>query len=205
VKHAVWDFLYRLGHRQFFPGEKWEVVPQEKNLIVALDDFEHPDYYARRISVSYGTLPENKEVHADWQARNRMGSGLAIATSHSYESIIGRHKAEFAQHPEYLNKPGGKKFCVSNPGLRQLVVNDALTRFDENPELSSISLDPSDGGKWDIPGSACRDAEVYKSISDRVITLANEVAEAINQKYPGKFVGAVFARTTLGWRHLLPS
>ena len=29
VEHAVWDFLYRLGYRQFFPGEHWEVVPTQ--------------------------------------------------------------------------------------------------------------------------------------------------------------------------------
>ena len=26
VEHAVWDLLYRLGHRQYFPGETWEIV-----------------------------------------------------------------------------------------------------------------------------------------------------------------------------------
>lgn len=28
VRHAVWDFLYRLGHRQFFPGNVWEIIPK---------------------------------------------------------------------------------------------------------------------------------------------------------------------------------
>ena len=26
VEHAVWDFLYRLGYRQFFPGAPWEAM-----------------------------------------------------------------------------------------------------------------------------------------------------------------------------------
>src|SRR5690606_2782185 len=29
----------------------------------------------------------------------------------------------------------------------------------------------------------------YKSVTDRVVTLANEVAQAVNKKYPGKYVG----------------
>src|SRR5262249_42723755 len=37
VAHAVWDLLYRLGHRQFFPGPTWEVVPRIKNLQIAVD------------------------------------------------------------------------------------------------------------------------------------------------------------------------
>lgn len=189
VQHAVWDLLHRLGYRQFFPGETWEVVPQEQNLSIAVDDFEHPDYYARRISFSYRSLPENREPYAQWQARNRMASGIWISTSHAYERIIARNKAEFDEHPEYLTRPGGKKFRVSEPGLRQLVVRDALAQFDANPDQQSISMDPSDGGGWDVPGIANRDAEVFKTITDRVVTLANDVAEAVNEKYPGKYVG----------------
>ena len=71
VSHAVWDLLYRLGYRQFFPGKNWEVVPQEKNLSIAVNDFEHPDYYARRIWFGYGSLPENKAPYALWCERNR--------------------------------------------------------------------------------------------------------------------------------------
>ena len=28
VRHAVWDFLHRLGYRPFFPGPTWEIVPK---------------------------------------------------------------------------------------------------------------------------------------------------------------------------------
>jgi hypothetical protein len=187
VEHAVWDVLYRLGYRQFFPGEKWEVVPNQKNLSIAVDAFEHPDYYARRIWFGYGSLPENKDSFERWQARNRATSGIALSTGHSYDGIIARHKAEFEKHPEYLTQPGGNKFCVSNPGLRQLVVNDALAQFEKNPELQSISLDPSDGGGWE--SDSCRDDTIYKSITDRVVSLANEVAASVNKKFPGKFIG----------------
>jgi hypothetical protein len=187
VEHAVWDLLYRLGYRQFFPGEKWEVVPQEKNLKIAVNDFQHPDYYARRIWFGYGSLPENKAPYEQWQARNRVASGIALSTGHSYDGIIARNKAEFEKHPEYLTKPGGNKFCVSNPGLRQLVINDALAQFEKSPAMHSISLDPSDGGGWE--SDSCRDAEVYNSVTDRVITLANEVAAAVEKKFPGKYIG----------------
>ena len=187
VEHAVWDFLYRLGYRQFFPGEKWEVVPGEKNLRLAVNAVERPDYYARSIWPGYGYLPENRPGYEIWNARNRATSGIVLNTGHAYDAIISRNKAEFEKHPEYLTKPGGNKFFVSNPGLRQLVIADALAQFAKNPQLQSVSLDPSDGGNWD--SDACPDAQVYKSVTDRVITLANEVAEAVNQKYPGKMIG----------------
>lgn len=187
VEHAVWDLLYHLGHRQFFPGEKWEVVPSTPSLSVAVDTFEHPDYNSRLIWPGFGYLPENRPGAAAWNARNRAVAGIRLSTGHAYGNIIRRNKAEFEKHPEYLTKPGGGKFCVSEPGLQQLVINDALAQFEKNPELQSISLDPSDGGGWE--SDSCKDAQVYKSVTDRVITLANVVAEAVTKKYPDKFIG----------------
>ncbi len=49
VEHAVWDLLYRLGCRQFFPGPTWEVVPRNKNIEIRVDTTERPDYLNRRI------------------------------------------------------------------------------------------------------------------------------------------------------------
>src|SRR5438270_2397799 len=40
VEHAVWDFLHRVGYRQFFPGEKWEVIPKSPTLAIELDATE---------------------------------------------------------------------------------------------------------------------------------------------------------------------
>jgi hypothetical protein len=191
VQHAVWDFLHRLGYRQYFPGAKWEVVPSEKNLSIAINTFQHPDYYARQIWPGFGALPENQPKDDAWNARNRMALGIELKTGHAYNGIIARNKAEFEQHPEYLTRPlgstGGNKFCVSNPDLRALVIKDALAQFEKNPNLHSISMDPSDLGQWD--SDACNDAQVYKSITDRAVTLANAVAEAVDKKYPGKLIG----------------
>src|SRR4051794_11183037 len=40
VEHAVWDLLYRLGYRQFFPGKTWEVVQHSPSLSVDVDTQE---------------------------------------------------------------------------------------------------------------------------------------------------------------------
>ena len=187
LQHAVWDFLYRLGYRQFFPGKKWEIVPSEKNLALAVDTLQHPDYYNRNVWVDFGSFPENSQQYQVWKERNRETEGINLNTGHSYQAIIRRNKAEFDKHPEYQTKPNSTKFCVSNPGLRQLVIDDALKQFEKNPSLQSISLDPSDGENWE--SDSCPDVTVYKSVTDRVVTLANAVAEAVEKNYPGKFVG----------------
>jgi hypothetical protein len=198
VQDAVWDFLYRLGYRQFFPGAHWEVVPNKPNLQIAVNVKEKPDYLARRIWFSYGTWPDNNARMSQWSAKNRAVSGVHLNTGHAYSGIISRNKAEFAAHPEYISAPDGvpkapvtpretqsAQLDISNPGLRQLVINDALRTFETSPQTDSVSVDPNDGGNW---GNSAAEQKLG-SISDRVTLLANEVAEAVNKKYPGKYIG----------------
>lgn len=184
VEHAVWDLLGRLGYRQFFPGETWEVIPHERELSIAVNSHEHPSYYSRRIWYGYGPWNYAVQPYAEWCAKNRATSGIELKTGHAYDAIIGRHKAEFAAHPEYLGLVGGarksSKFCISNAALRKLVIDDALEQFAHAPGLQSVSLDPSDGLGW----CECDACQALGSISDRALTLANEVATAINADPP---------------------
>jgi hypothetical protein len=189
VEHAVWDLLYRLGYRQFFPGPHWEIIPQLSSLRLAVDTHEHPAYYARRIWYGFGPWDYAAEPYRDWCAKNRATSGIELSTGHAYDGILHANKAEFAKHPEYLGLVGGErkssKFCIANPGLRQLVVGSALRQFEKDPTRDSVSADPSDGGGW----CECAGCAKLGSVSDRALLLANEVAAAVNAKYPGKFVG----------------
>src|SRR5690606_19970697 len=108
-------------------------------------------------------------------------------------NIINRNKLAFIEHPEYLAlvngvRGGGKgdKFCIANNNLRQLVVEDARRQIEANPDKSSVSMDPSDGSGW----CECKACTEMGSVSDRVVILANEVAEAINlMGYGEKYVG----------------
>ncbi len=192
VEHAVWDFLYRLGYRQFFPGDRWEVVPHSPELAVALDVEESPDYLARRIWYGFGAWDYNAQPYRDWCARNRATSGIELQTGHAYGGIIRALKTEFDQHPEFYalvdgkrNVSGQAKLCIGNPQLRKLVVEHAVGRFDRDPQADSISMDPSDGGGW----CECDRCAKLGSVTDRALLLANEVAVAVNDRYPGKFVG----------------
>lgn len=189
VEHAVWDLLHRLGYRQFFPGKAWEVVPQSRDLTVTVDKVEHPDYHSRRIWYGYGAWDYAKQPYDEWCLKNRARTGIVLNTGHAYDGILARNKQAFAEHPEYLGLVGGvrksTKFCISNPGLRQLVVEDALAQLAAEPDKDSVSVDPSDGLNW----CECEKCQAMGSISDRALTLANQVAAAVNEKYPGKLVG----------------
>ncbi|HPP08082.1 MAG TPA: DUF4838 domain-containing protein [bacterium] len=189
VEDAVWDLLYLLGYRQFFPPAKWEYIPKLENLSINIDKVEQPDYYARRIWYGYGSWPENVKAYNIWCKKNRAVSSITLNTGHAYDHIISKNKAEFDKHPEYLGLVNGErkssKFCISNPGLRKLVVDYAIKTFEQNPDLDSISMEPSDGGGW----CECENCAKMGSISDRALTLANEVADAISKKFGNKYVG----------------
>ena len=160
---------------------------------LAVDVHEHPDYLARRIWYGFGSMPENMaNLYDKWSPRNRVADGIQIINQHEYASIIIRNRAEFSAHPEYYALVDGKRtvwdgsqFCISNPGLRQLVVAVALRKLEQNPKLDSVSVEPNDGGGW----GQCPQCLAMGSVSDRVVTLANDVAAAVAEKYPGKFVG----------------
>jgi hypothetical protein len=195
VEYAVWDLLYRMGYRQFFPTASWEVIPSNPNLSIDVNVSEHPDYYTRDMSYGYGTWADIAPLTAQWKIRNRIRPGVSLNTTHSYAGIISRNAAAFAAHPEYMALVGGvrqstgltsAKFCISNANLRLLVANDALARFAADSNRQSYSVEPSDGGGW----CECSFCAALGSISDRQVTLANQVATAVNTAYPNaKYIG----------------
>ena len=194
VSHAVWDLLYRLGYRQFFPGPTWEVIPEARDLQLAIEASESPDFFSRRIWYNWGLWGYNDQPYQQWCQRNRATQGFRLNSGHAYDNILAANRDEFAAHPEYFAELDGKrrteggdiKFCISNPALRKLVVDHAVSTVKASPELDSLSMEPSDGGNW-CTCDACRQ---LGSPSDRALILANAVAQAINELGLGeKYVG----------------
>lgn len=189
LQDATADLLQRLGYRRFFPGDNWEVIPHTPDLSVAVDVFERPDYLSRRIWYGFGTWPQVKDQQAAWQFVNRNHAGVKLSTGHAYDSIIARNKAAFEKDPTLFplvdGVRKGNKLNIPNPDLRKMVVEYALAQFEKNPNLESISMDPSDGGGW---GNVGQDPKTG-SISDNVALLANDVAAAVKAKYGDKLVG----------------
>jgi hypothetical protein len=193
LRHAVWDLLHRLGYRQYFPGETWEIVPSHERFTLDLDVKESPDYASRRIWYGFGLVDHNRKAYLDWVEKNRMEGGFTLNTGHAYGKLIRSQQAAFDAHPEYYALLDGKrhihpeaKLCVANRGVREAAVAYALGFFDENPDADSVSIDPSDGGGW----CECEDCMKLGTPSDRALILANTVAEAVVAKLgPNRFVG----------------
>ncbi len=183
---AAWDLLYQFGYRYFFLTDTWEVVPEIDTLKVIEDRHEKPDFYVRRGprgAPRMHSQPWAQEGWRRWQVRNRTRSSFNLSTGHVYQSIIRNNREVFEENPEFLalvdgERGGGRgdKFCISNEELRAFIVENAVERMMSDPEADSISMDPSDGHSW----CECEPCHEMGSVSDRVVILANEVAEAIN-------------------------
>jgi hypothetical protein len=192
VRHVMWDFLYRLGYRQFFPGENWEIIPRESHLKIAVDVQEHPDFLFRRIWSGSGSWPENEKRWNRWNEIHRMEGGIVLNTSHSWNLIYKEFQDEFLAHPEYFALLDGKrqvdaphkKFCISNAGLRDLVGRYALDFFAKNLQEETVSIDPSDFGGW----CRCDECLALGTPSDREVILANQTVHTVRAKYPDKYV-----------------
>jgi len=189
VDYAVWDFLYRLGYRRYFPGERWEIIPPARDLAIELDVVTRPDYFTRVIWYGYGLWDYNAAPYREWQRANRMPGSFRLSTGHAYDHFIRRNPQIFKEHPEYLGLWEGErkssKLCISNPGLRQAVANWAVQEFRANPGMDSISMEPSDGGQW----CQCAGCAALGSVSDRAVTLANAVAAAVREQVGERYVG----------------
>ena len=193
IQHGVWDLLHRIGYRQYFPGDAWEIIPDADELKVDINVKESPAYASRRIWYGYGLWEHNKEAYQDWVKKNRMEGSFSLNTGHAYHRLISSQRAEFDAHPEYYALVNGErkksdhsKLCISNSGLIDAAKSYGVGFFEKNPEADSVSVDPSDGGNW----CECQECVSLGPPNDRAVILANAVAEAVEEKYgPGKFVG----------------
>ncbi len=191
AKYAVAFLAHELGYRHFFPAAEWEIIPDTPPASISLNITESPDYLSRSIWPGWGIWQDyRKATRFDemWKLFNFQG-GITIKCTHVYGRFVKHRKKVFDQHPEYYGLLKGKrtsnKLCISNPELRKLFTDYKLEMLKNNPDQESVSAEPSDGGGW----CECENCKKIGSASTRAVFLANETAQAVSTKYPGKMVG----------------
>lgn len=201
IRYAAAQLLRDLGFRFYAPSPRWHVTPRLRDVRVEKSASEAPAIGSRSIWYAYG-MPDKalKENYDQWVFGNRLTANPRINTGHSYGHIIGRNLKEFEAHPEYyaLQESGerdskravnARKFCYSNPGLIDLVARDRIQLLAElrktDPLEYMVSVDPSDGeGTCHCPNCA-----KLGTTTDRVVSLANEVARRLRAVAPEAWVG----------------
>ena len=204
VRNGVAALLRQWGFRWLAPSPRWWITPKLDSLSIKEGFTSSPALIDRRIWYAYGMgEPDLKPLMANyewWAIANQLSLRSPVRTGHSYGNIIGRNKDAFAANPEYYalladgtrdssRAVNARKFCVSNPGLVKLVIEDRQKLLKANrkvhPANTMVSIDPSDGEGVCI----CKNCEALGTPSDRVFHLANAVAKALRQMDPEAWVG----------------
>jgi hypothetical protein len=191
TSYAVYELLDRLGCRWFMPSELGEVIPSDPNLVVgAIDEKLAPATEWRSM--------QSRTADHDFRRRNRFGDGFtggnAVWGGHFLEKYVSdelreanpdwRLVVDGEPHPRYLR--------WTNEEVSNAIADHLIAQLDENYQ-PSISLNPGDyvvptedpeERKFD-PEPRVWDAAAGRwSVSDRLMLLANRVAERVGEKYP---------------------
>jgi hypothetical protein len=157
-----------------------------------------------------GITEAHQQTYHEWERRNRFGGPLL-----SYGHIIGTEIIQPArysdEHPEYFalvngvrdcdpetfDGKHGHQPCTTNPDVIRLMIEHLRRSFDENPNLKGISVAMNDGrGFCECDGCRALDREAPPgtpegSISHRIFTFTNAIAQEIKKTHPDRFVVAL--------------
>lgn len=208
LAYGLFHYLRELGFRWFFPGDHWAVVPSIASTRVREDRVVAPGFRRRAFFGTGGFGPptpvdERRSAESRWDAwRMRNGFGGEFTLSgHAGEGFAIAHRTELEAHPEYLALVSGKRmawsrgarYCVSNPGLQRLWVEDRVAALERElakdpsaPHAFAVTVEPADGeGRCEC--DRCR--RIGKGTeSDQTFFLASLVGRALRErKHPERY------------------
>lgn len=198
--YGVYELLERLGVRWFFPGEWGEVVPQKKELNLAVQRIaEKPAFSIRQMH-----SPWSGDEVGDWFRRHRHNRCGFYG-----HSLLIPPKKYAAAHPEWYAEIDGVrqvndpnyKLCHSNEAMVTQAIEDVLasirarkadTKVQKHDgykhlaeDYSVISISPRDGGGF----CRCSKCLALGSVSDRLRIFANRIATKVREEFPDYSVG----------------
>ena len=218
TEYAVYTFLERYcGVRWLWPGETGECIPPRGTIeIGAICDREDPDFTLRVLG-SMAPLPEGTPEPL-WKKRNKVQTVSGYVPGHNWAKLVPpdkygpTHPEYFAlvdgsreQDWNAYDGQHGYQLCTTNPEVIRLSIDYVRRFFDEHPDVDIYSIDANDGAGWcecdncqaldtgkvrTIPssGGAEDGSEARPVITDRIYTFVNEVAAAVKETHPDKYV-----------------
>ncbi len=200
TSYAIYELLGRLGCRWYMPSEMGECIPQTATL-----DLPESDVVLAP-ATEYRGMWDDTADH-DFLRRNRL-NGNRLVGGHALESYVTKEQRD--AHPEWCLLVGGKPHPLYLRWTRQdvadTIADNIIQRLDKD-YATSISLSPGDyvvptddpeEMKFDPVPRVWEPAANQWSVSDRLILLANRVAERVGKKYPDvKFVLYIYVNYSM--------
>ncbi len=196
---GVCDFLERCMGIQFLWHDKLgTIVPKhERGLVPDLDIDTAPAWTYRRLAYS----PEGMCAEDMFARRLRLGHSHTVSHSHSWYQIMPVETYGKA-HPEWFAEIDGKRrtayymehhggqVCTSNVEVIDVFAKAAIDFFNAQPSRDMFSLSPNDGSGFCTCAQCLALDHGGKSLTDRLITFYNAIAERVVKVHPTKLLGA---------------
>lgn len=196
--YGVFSFLeYELGVKWLTP--KCTVVPSmQKYALPRLDRSEKPAL-ALRYDGHFAVEREpvwsahNKE-NMKWNpTQNDYGNIEAYWNAHTMGQLLPSGEF-FEKHPEYFSLRDGKRIpngqlCLSNPEVLEICKTRLADVMRKNPLFRIYSLSQNDNFSFCQCQKCTAIAEQYGGQSGLMVWFVNQVADAVRDEFPDKFVG----------------
>ena len=185
TRHAVYEWLHRLGCRWYTPYDWGEVIPKLKTLKV--EPFTR--VYASPFVFRHGRAKNRPDPYNTWKRRNHSGgdeSGwLWHGGGHSWVKTLIQKKY-FKEHPQWFALVGGKRnpgnLCPTNPEV-QRKAGERVLEWQRRRKLRLACVSPSDHlGLCECEN--CRKLNDY----EQILLLANAAARAMRKEFPDAYV-----------------
>lgn len=206
--NAAYALLEYFGVRWYSAGKDGEFVPSKTLLKIPIGEWRYTPFFQMRRIQLCGPYDYNKNIsHKDlqeWGRRNKLQTGRYSA----FHRMVAPHLAkiipekEFHEHPEYFGMgDDGKRAvpsknnlnpCTSNPEVIKKIQEKAIQMLKANPKAKYFCIEPIDGGGWCLCKN-CRELDIdLENYTDRIISLANHITEALEKAFPGEGKAARF-------------
>ena len=128
------------------------------------------------------------------------GKGMVPGSAEGYWGVhaLGTHvdvNKYFAQHPEYFCLRDGKRYggygqpCLSNPDVLEITIESVRKIMREQPDYLIYSVEQNDNLLFCQCDECQALAEKYGGESGVMVWFVNQVADAVRDEFPDKFIG----------------
>ena len=212
--NAVFTFLQQyLGVRWLWPGELGEDLLRRDTISLPVFEYRfHPQFQRRAVF----RMAERQPLNDEWARLQRLkldtlqGPAGGHAFTSWWERFSRTHPEWFALQPDGSRGGGAEayptartvKMCLSNPGVWDQWLADAVVAVEANPELNMLMAGENDGHSsgvcvcescraWDHPrgapwsyGWSGGRSEAYVAMSNRYVTFWNHLARKLRERFP---------------------
>ena len=196
--YGVYSFLENELGVRWYATDYTKIEPQQKWSFKSLNHSESPaitfrfnDSYAE--DRDYAWMGHNK-CNSIWSSvKNKYGGLVGFWGGHTFAYFVPA-KEFFATHPEYFAMRDGERvaygqLCLSNPEVIEICKERMKRVIAENPDYWVYSLSQDDH-QFMCQCEKCRAIEEqYGGHSGLLIWFVNQVADAVRDEFPDKFVG----------------